>query len=146
MSGRRKHIPLKAQLHAALYQLGFEPQEVDLDHAPALALRPWDEAAQDTVPPASDPRFLIWRPRAEHKVKTFGPGGEKRITSAGGDIHAIAHTKRAAKKEDEFRRRLLAKAEGEPPPETKKRKRPIPGRPFHAGKRPFPKQRKDKRS
>ncbi|MBX9907458.1 MAG: hypothetical protein K2Z25_01965 [Beijerinckiaceae bacterium] len=146
MSARRKHIPLKAQLHAALYQLGFEPHEVDLDHAPALALRPWDEAAQDTVPPASDPRFLIWRPRADHKVKTFGPGGEKRITSAGGDIHAIAHTRRAAKKQEAFRKRLLAKAEGEPPPETKKRKRPIQSRGFGNQPRPFPNQRKDKRS
>lgn len=140
MSDRRKHISLKAQLHAALLQLGFEPQEVELDHAPALVLRDWDAAAQDTVPPASDPRFLIWRPKAEHKVKTFGPGGEKRITSAGGDIHAIAHTRRAAKKEEAFRQRLLAKAEGELPPETKKkRKRPWPAR-------PFPKQRKDERT
>ncbi len=134
MVDRRKHIPLKAQLHAALLQLGFDPNEVDLDHAPALALRPWDEATQDTVPPASDPRFLIWRPRAEHKVKTFGPGGEKRITSAGGDIHAIAHTKRTAKKEEAFRQRMLAKADGEPPPETKKRKYHWASRPMGKGK------------
>lgn len=126
---RRKHIPLKAQLHAALRQLGFEPHEVELDHSPALVLREWDAEAQDTVPPASDPRFLIWRPKAEHAAKTFGPGGDRRITSAGGDIHAAAHTRRIGKKEEAFRARLLAKAEGVEPPRAKP-KRPIPSRGF----------------
>jgi hypothetical protein len=127
---RRKHIPLKAQLHAALLQLGFEPHEVELDHSPALVLRDWDAEAQDTVPAASDPRFLIWRPKAEHARKTFGPGGERRITSAGGDIHAAAHVRRLGRKEADFRARLLAKATGTEAPAPSRRKSTIPSRPF----------------
>lgn len=127
---RRKYIPLKAQLHAALFQLGFEPTEVQLDHSPALVLRGWDDTAQDTVPAASDPRFLIWRPTAEHKIKTFGPGGAKRVTSAGGDLHAAAHTRRLTEKQAKYQARLLAKTAGEPEPPPSKRKRPWPSRPF----------------
>lgn len=135
---RRKHIPLKAQLHAALLQLGFEPHEVELDHSPALVLRDWDDEAQDTVPPASDPRFLIWRPKAEHAAKTFGPGGEKRITSAGGDIHAAAHVRRLGRRETEFRANLLRKTTGEEPPASTRRKSRIPSRPFPNRKRSKP--------
>lgn len=137
-AARRKHISLLTKLHAALYQLGFEPHEVELDHAPALALREWDEAAQDTIPPASDPRYLVWMPKADHAVKTRGAGA----TTAGSDIGNAAKVKRLERDPrggEEFRRRLLAKSDGEPPPETKKRKHQWP-------KRPFASQRKDKRS
>jgi len=132
---RRKHIPLRAQLHAALRQLGFEPHEVELDHSPALVLRDWDEEAQDTVPPASDPRFLIWRLKAEHAAKTFGPGGERRVTSAGGDIHAAAHARRLSKRQAEFRARMLAKSTGAEQPAPTKRKARIASRPFPNRKR-----------
>lgn len=137
-SERRKHIPLKAQLHAALLQLGFEPNQVELDHTPALVLRDWDDEAQDTVPPASDPRYLIWRPKAEHAAKTFGSGGEKRITSAGGDIHAAAHVRRIGRRETEFRAALLRKSTGEEAPAPVRRKSNIPSRPFPNRKRSKP--------
>lgn len=88
---RRKSIPLRAQLHAALYQLGLNPDDSDLDHSPPLALREWDEAAQDTIPPASDPRYLVWMKRTAHREKTVG---RKNVTVAGSDIHAIAKVKR----------------------------------------------------
>lgn len=135
---RRKHIPLKAQLHAALRQLGFEPHEVELDHSPALVLREWDDEAQDTVPPASDPRFLIWRPKAEHAAKTFGHGGEKRITTAGSDIGNAAKVKRIEKDPaggEEFRRRILETKRGERPERPRSR---IPCRPFPNRKRSKP--------
>lgn len=130
MKSRRKSVPLLAKLHAALYQLGFEPHEVDLDHDPALALRVWDEAAQDTIPPANDPKYLVWRPRAEHRAKTFGRGGERRISSADGDIHKIAKAKRLAARRESFDRVLIAKATGEALPVDHKRKAKIPSRPF----------------
>lgn len=107
---RRKSISLLSQLHAALYQLGFEPHEVQLDHTPALVLRAWDEAKQDTIPPASDPRYLVWRPTAEHREKTFGRGA----TTAGSDIGEAARLKRLERKEAEYRARLLAKEPGKP--------------------------------
>lgn len=107
---RRKSISLKDQLHAALYQLGMEPQEAELDHDPALVLRGYDEKTGDTVPPANDPKFLIWRTREDHKKKTFGIGGERRVTTAGGDIHRAAQLRRLTKKQEEFRARVMAKS------------------------------------
>ena len=99
---RRKSIPVKAQLHAALYQLGFEPHEVDLDHDPALGLRVYDEATQDTIPPANDPKHLVWRPKAEHKLKTTGRKGESKLSIDGnGDVSRIAKVERILKKENE---------------------------------------------
>lgn len=107
---RRKPISLMAQLHAALRQLGFEPHEVELDHTPALALRDWDEAKQDTIPPASDPRYLVWRPKSEHRIKTF----ERGATTVGSDIGEAARLKRLTRKEEAFRQRLLSKETGKP--------------------------------
>lgn len=129
MSSLRKHIPLKAQLHAALYQLGFEPHEVELDHDPALALRERCPTTGDTIPAANDPKFLVWRPIADHRQKTFGKGGEKRVTTLGSDIHAIAKTRRLSKEHEEFRRRLLEK-----PPRQERPKSRWPKRKFNTRK------------
>lgn len=129
-TSRRKPVPLRAQLHAALRQLGWEPHEAELDHDPALALRDWDAEANDTVPPANDPRYLVWRPVEDHRAKTFGPGGEKRVTTAGGDIHAIAKAKRLARGASDFDRRLLAKATGEDQQQERRPTRKIASRPF----------------
>ena len=124
---RRKSIPLLAQLHAALYQLGFEPKEVQLDHDPALGLRPWDEQAQDQVPPANDPKFLVWRPKEEHKLKTTGRHGESKLSISGnGDQSRIAKTDRLEEEHESFRRRLLSRECGQ----RRERKGSIPSRPF----------------
>jgi 5-methylcytosine-specific restriction endonuclease McrA len=45
--------------------------------------------------------------RSCHKVKTAGPA----TTAAGGDVHKIAKTRRLAKREQEFRARLLTAPE-----------------------------------
>lgn len=115
-SSRRKHISLMAQLHAALRQLGFEPHEVELDHSPALALRAWNPETNDTIPPASDPRYLVWRTKAEHRVKTFG----RPATTAGSDIGEAARLKRLERDTAEYRTRLLAKTPGRPRPKSKR--------------------------
>ena len=128
---RRKHISLLTKLHAALYQLGFEPHEVELDHAPALALREWDEAAQDTIPPASDPRYLVWMPKAEHAVKTRGAGA----TTAGSDIGKMKKLRKLVAKETAFRERVLAKGGQATAPKPKKPRRPWPSRPIPNRKR-----------
>lgn len=131
-AARRKHISLLTKLHAALYQLGFEPHEVELDHAPALALREWDEAAQDTIPPASDPRYLVWMPKADHAVKTRGAGA----TTAGSDIGKMKKLRHLVAKETAFRERVLAKGGKAIAPKPKKPKRAWPSRPFpHQKKR-----------
>jgi hypothetical protein len=122
---RRKSVPLKAQLHAALYQLGLEPHEAELDHDPALKRRDWDEQAKDTIPPANDPKFLIWRPREAHARKTFGPGGEKRITTYGSDVFEIAKERRLTEQQEQFRSRLLT-----PVPKEERRSKRWPKRSF----------------
>lgn len=88
---RRKHISMEAKLHAALYQLGIDPKDAHLDHSPPLALREWDDVAGDTIPPASDPKHLVWMSSAKHREKT---SGRKNVTVAGSDIHVIAKVKR----------------------------------------------------
>jgi hypothetical protein len=118
---RRKSIPLKTQLHAALYQLGLEPHEAELDHDPALGRRDWDEQAKDTVPPANDPKFLVWRPREGHKRKTFGT----KATTYGSDIFEMAKERRVTKKQAEFRSRLLAPVPKAERPKSKWPKRKL---------------------
>lgn len=95
-----------------------DPSRCEFDHIHARALGGSDgiENYQPLCP-------------ACHKIKTNGLGGEKRIASYGSDKHAVAKARRIARKEEEFRRRLLTKAEGEPPPKrTKWPKRPFPKR------------------
>lgn len=127
MTAKRPHIPVMVRLHAALLQLGFEPSEVQLDHDPALGLRKVDPVTGAYVPDANDPRYLIWRPRKEHAAKTTGRRGESRKgDQSSGDVPRIAKVKRLQSEQEEFRRRLLEKAPGEP----RKSKSRIPSRPF----------------
>jgi hypothetical protein len=106
----RKKIPDRIKLEVALRRMGLKIEEVQFDHNPALGLRRIDPVTGETIPPANDPNFIdMLVHETEHKPKTFGPGGEKRITTAGGDIHAIAKVKRLEKQQAEFRRRLTAK-------------------------------------
>lgn len=69
---------------------------LDFDHSTPLAL-----GGADTV------ENLQAVHRACHKVKTAGPAA----TAAGGDAHKIAKTRRLAKRQEEFRARLLAAPE-----------------------------------
>lgn len=122
---RRPYIPLQTRLDAALLQLGLDPETAELDHDPALELREkvyaWrydrtmlsDKKGDSyyTVPDANDPQYLIWRSKADHKRKTNGPGGEKRITTRGGDHGDAAHLRAVTAKEAAFRQRVLAKDE-----------------------------------
>ena len=124
-AARRKHISLLTKLHAALYQLGFEPHEVELDHAPALALREWDEAAQDTIPPASDPRYLVWMPKADHAVKTRGAGA----TTAGSDIGKMKKLRKLVAQQAEFQAKILAKGGQATAPKPKKPRNRNRGKP-----------------
>lgn len=127
---KRKTIPLAVKLDVALARFGLTLADVQFDHAPALELREWDEAAGDTIPPANDPEHIQMLLIAEHKAKTFGRRGEKTATTHGSDIGNIAKARRITKQQEEARRRMLAKDAGEPKPRSK------------WGSRPFPKRRK----
>lgn len=131
---RRKNIPVGVKLQVALKKLGLTIEQVEWDHTPPLALREWDPVKQDTVPPANDPDHIQILLIKDHREKTFGRGGEKRITTAGSDANKIAKVRRLTAQQEEARRRMLAKTSGEEPQETKpRRKTKWPSRPF--GKR-----------
>lgn len=131
---RRKQIPVGVKLHAVLLRVGFTDEDInggiDWDHDPPLALRLVDPETGLLVPDANDPHHIRPLRREDHRRKTFGPGGEKRITTAGSDAHAIAKVRRLAPVQADFDRRLLAKSTGEAAPAETKRKRKIPSRPF----------------
>lgn len=135
----RRKVPAKAALHAALYQLGFEPHEVELDHDPALALRPVDPVTGEHIPHQHDPKALIWRPKADHARKTTGRRGESRLSISGdGDVSRAAKARRLAQSHEEFRARLTA-PKGETPASGPRKpgKRAWPKKSFPKGKRRF---------
>jgi len=85
----RKHLSLSVRLRAALYALGLDPDDIQWDHSPPLALR---ERSLDGkyIPDECDPRYLVPMSRQAHKLKTHGGTAHK----ADGDIHKIAKAKR----------------------------------------------------
>lgn len=95
----RPAIPVRVRLQVVLNQDGKckatgarlgHVDNVRFDHRPALWERQFDTIKGDTVPPANDPAFIEALTKAAHDARTFGPGGEKRITSAGSDLHRKA--------------------------------------------------------
>ena len=70
-----------------LLELLFRGQPVELDHDPALVLRRRNKRTGGYIPAHDDPKFLIYRSRADHLHKTTGraPGAERTVTSKGSD-------------------------------------------------------------
>lgn len=111
MAKKRRYIPLSVRLKVALRQLaeakGCLVKDLQLDHDPALNFRPMNARGSDTVPPANSPVHLIYRVQeGDHKVKTFGPGGEKRIHTRGSDVSEPGRLDRIAANRAEFQRRM----------------------------------------
>lgn len=115
----RRAVPMRVQRDLALQlvadlmrKLGMVPVDVpvefELDHTPALCLREIDPVTGQHIPHQHDPSCLIWRTKEAHAVKTHGPGGERRITTAGSDQHARRKADRLA--ENEAQRRKLDRA------------------------------------
>jgi hypothetical protein len=105
MRPKRKPVPLRVQLEAAKRQLAHQMAddlvtcELQLDHDPALGLRPVNEAGTDYDPPQHDPRYLVWRTKADHLYKTTGRKGESKLSISGdGDVSRIAKAVRIEKK------------------------------------------------
>lgn len=106
----RRTPPLKVKLAAALNQLeaamrklGMIPVECTVpdwqfDHDPALGLRAVDDQTGAHVPHQHDVRFLVWRPRVEHALKTTGRRGESDLSLRDGDHAKIAKVKRRDRK------------------------------------------------
>lgn len=123
---RGKSVSWKTKLIVTLRAFGLTIEQIEFDHYPRLESRKWDPKTRDTVPSADDPIFLQMLRVEDHKRKTFGPGAEKRITTAGGDIHSIAHTRRLTKKQEEFRRAVTKKKPGR----RRKKQSAMPSRKF----------------
>lgn len=115
----RRAVPMKTQRDLALQlaadlmrKLGMVPVDVpvefELDHTPALCLRDIDPVTGQHIPHQHDPSCLIWRTKEAHAVKTHGPGGERRITTAGSDRHSRDKADRLAEAEAATERRRLA--------------------------------------
>lgn len=75
----------------------------------------WDHIVPLALGGADDETNLVAVHRPCHRLKTSGNGH----TSHGSDIHAIAKTRRLTKDTEEFKRRLMAKGEGEQRPQSK---------------------------
>lgn len=97
---RRKPIPKKLRAIIALRQNGLCAcgcgerlmPGFHIDHEPPLDLRLWDEATQDTIPPANDPDHLFGKTPNCHRRKTNHPLGPH--TTLNSDSHAIAKGRR----------------------------------------------------
>lgn len=96
----RRAVPLSKQVEASKRQIAelmkrlgmvevSEPVELELDHDPALGLRDVDPATGEHIPHQHDDRFLVWRPKAPHAVKTRGTGA----TTAGSDVGEMRKTR-----------------------------------------------------
>lgn len=71
---KRKPIPLRVKLEAALLALGLEPHMVEFNHDPPLGLRLRDlrDPANETVPAQLDPRFIVPVLKSAHDKLTNG--------------------------------------------------------------------------
>lgn len=121
---KRKAIPVAVKLESVLRLDGKCPhcserlgdlKGLNFDHRPALINRSVNEAGTDYVPPQLDPEFIEPMHIDCHKQRTFGPGGEKRITTAGSDIGIRDKVDRLSEGADEFRRMLMAKGKPSKP-------------------------------
>lgn len=107
--------------------LGHLPAGAQLDHDPALILRPLNERTGKYTPDANDPAYLIYRDPANHLQKTTGrkPGAERTVTTKGSDIGLKTKFARLERKSKRKPRTTI----------TPKGYGKIPSRPFQ--KRPF---------
>ncbi|KMO34279.1 hypothetical protein [Methylobacterium aquaticum] len=140
---RRRAVPMKVQRDAALdlcaelmRKLGMIPVEVEtvewqLDHNPALALRPIDPVTGEHQPHQHSRKHLVWMTKAAHREKTTGRRGTSDLSLRDGDQGKIAKVDRLQEQQAEFRERLLAKGEPRDQPErSEKRSTKWPKRPF----------------
>jgi hypothetical protein len=126
---KRKAIPVGVKLHACLLALGYTDEEIksgiDWDHDPAIVWRSVNEAGDDLVPAMNDPHFIRPLRKATHKVKTFGAGGEQRISTRGSDVAEPRRLDKISAKHSALRTRLAQPGKA-PKPRSKWPKRPFP--------------------
>lgn len=82
-----------------LIQLLFPFKGAELDHDPALELRRFNKRTGKYSPDANNPRFLVYRSKAEHLQKTVGrvPGAACTVTTKGSDVWLAKKYRKLAK-------------------------------------------------
>lgn len=111
---KRPSIPLATQV--ALLKAFIRKvvgTDVNIDHRPPLSERQFNDETRDTIPSANDIAHLEVLTKADHDVRTFGLGAEKRITTAGSDANRRAKVRALSEDQEEFRRRVLERAPGQ---------------------------------
>lgn len=122
---RDKALELCADLMRKLGMVAVDAEVAfELDHDPALVLRPVDPETGQHIPHQHDPRHLVWMTKEAHDRKTNGRGGERRVTTLGSDKHLAAKLDRLSDGEREFRARLLSRDPDERQPSRR------PGKPM----------------
>lgn len=119
---KRPTMSAVAKLQSVLNQRGQcaetgvrleQVKDCRFDHRPALWERKFDTETGDTIPPANDPAFIDVVSIKGHDIRTHGPGGERRITTAGSDSGRRSKGERLEAEHNAFRRRVLAPVERE---------------------------------
>jgi hypothetical protein len=124
--GKRAHRPVSVERDSALYHgFGIEPGEpVEWQHEPPLesrkVLKEFPDGRKLYWPDENDPTHLRPMRPAAHKEATYG--APTAASAVGSDRHTIDRTRRLSEKQEEFRRRMLAKQTGETPPSPAKPK------------------------
>jgi hypothetical protein len=99
------------------------------DHRPALMNRPFNEATKTYTPDANDPKFIDALTDRCHDVRTFGKGGEKRITTRDSDIGEKARETSIAGNFAAFQAFMAKKEPGQPRPKKNTfGRRPMPAK------------------
>jgi hypothetical protein len=110
-------------------------ENTHFDHRPPASERKFDTAAWDTIPPFHDPAHIEAITVAAHDKRTNGPGGIKRIHTAGSDTGNRRKARKVAAAQAEHADAMAAKASGQPRKKSGKPKQKIPARRFQSGRR-----------
>jgi hypothetical protein len=105
------------------------------DHRPPASERKFDTDAWDTIPPFHDPAHIEAITVAAHNKRSNGPGGTKRIHTAGSDAGNRRKARNVAAAQVEHADAMAAKASGRPRPKPRKPRQKIPGRSFPTGRK-----------
>lgn len=147
MTKRTGKIGVKAQLYIILRQKALcgcgcgeflKHGEVEFDHRPPLMFRKrTDDGGYE--PAEHDPDYIEALRPVCHKIRTFGEGGDKRITTRGSDIGEAARINRQKRKIEQHRMVMItAGREAEMPKSDAGKPWKWPSRKMES--RPFPKK------
>lgn len=118
---KRPDIPKRVKAAVLLDQGGkcrrtgvkLEKGNTQFNHIPELWERQFDTERWDTIPAANNPVFIEAVTIGAHDKITNGPGGEKRITTAGSGAGRRAKGKRLDGFQEDFRRSVIERPCGQ---------------------------------